>query len=90
MTDECMKKHMENMTPEMIALHQKIEEAHKGIEDACKDMSPEDIRTFHEIMEQMPPSHGMDDVHHGMAVHQSKLEEMDAKLDKIMKALNTE
>jgi hypothetical protein len=53
-------------------------------------MSPEDIRTFHEIMEQMPSSHGMDDVHHGMAVHQSKLEEMDAKLDKIMKALNTE
>lgn len=86
MSNECMKEHMEHMTPEMVELHRKIDEAHK-------DMNPDEMKTFNEIMEQLHHPYGMNDCHHDMSTHHDfigKFEEMNAKLDKIMKALEIE
>ncbi|WP_321429842.1 hypothetical protein [uncultured Methanolobus sp.] len=43
------------MTPKIAALQKAIEEAHVNIKEAHKDMSPEDIDIYHEIMEKMTP-----------------------------------
>ncbi|MDK2940373.1 MAG: hypothetical protein PWQ51_2538 [Methanolobus sp.] len=69
------------MTPKMAALQKTIEEAHLNIKEAHKDMSPEDIQTYHEIMEKMTPE---------MLTLKLTLDEADKSVKKASDALSPE
>lgn len=86
--DETHRKAMEahgEMNSDMEKLHEEIMQAHK-------DLSPEDAKKMHKMMEQIHHPHGS--CHENEAQdHESfvkKIDEMDTKLDKIMKALTVE
>ena len=84
--DEEHKKAMEahgEMTPEMKKLHAEMMEAHK-------DLSPEDAEKMHKMIEQMHHSHDIDCGHEKHEAFVKKIDGMDKKLDKIMKALKVE
>jgi len=81
--DEEHKKAMEahgEMSPEMKKLHEDIMEAHK-------DLSPEDMDKMHKMVELMHHPHGTDCEHESFV---KKIDEMDKKLDRILKALKVE
>jgi hypothetical protein len=81
--DETHKKAMEThgeMNPEMKKLHEEIMEAHK-------DLSPEDAEKMHKLGEQMHHLYGTDCGHVEHEAFVKKIDGMDKKLDKIMKAL---
>lgn len=77
-----MEAHGE-MTPEMKKLHEEMMEAHK-------DLSPEDAEKMHEMVEQMHHTHGTDCGHEMHDAFVNKIDGMDEKLDKILKALKVE
>jgi len=84
--DEEHKKAMEahgEMSPEMKKLHEDIMEAHKNL-------SPEDAEKMHKMMEQMHHPHGTDCGHEMHDAFVKKIDGMDEKLDKILKALKVE
>ena len=84
--DETHKKAMEEhgeMDPEMKKMFEEMIEAHK-------DISPEDAEKLHKMIEQMHHTHGTDCGHEEHETFVKKIDGMDEKLDKIMKALKVE
>ncbi len=81
--DKEHRKAMEahgKMDPEMEKMHEEFMEAHK-------DMGPKDTEKMHDMIEKMHHPHGTGTGHDEHDAFVKKINEMDAKLDKIMTAL---
>ncbi len=84
--DETHKKAMEEhgeLDPEMKKMFEEMIEAHK-------DISPEDAEKLHKMIEQMHHAHGTDCGHEKHEAFVKKIDGMDEKLNKILKALKVE